>query len=79
MNDKQIIKKLTEELEQATKSKWVKLCDGTPEQGAEVLFHFADSTPKLTISGRFINGKFRRLESSYAGVTHWMPIPQDPQ
>lgn len=48
MNDKQIIKKLTEELEQATKPKWIHIGDKKPDYGVPFLLKLNGVVQKIT-------------------------------
>ena len=78
MNDKQIIKKLTEELEEATKPKWVSV-EEIPVNG-----HYGWEVGERAIA---FNGYVFEIEwdgedwCSIGGddFTHWMKTPEDPQ
>lgn len=84
MNDKQIIKRLTEELEQATKPKWISVDDKWPNECEyvsgeyEVVLIYSED---IGVTCGFIEGSqwccVNRLP--IVGVTHWMHLPESPQ
>lgn len=95
MNDKQIIKRLTQELEEATKPKWISVDEEMPNKRFEwylissdcnkpheslVTMAFLDSD----INGRAIwlvhnDGDRACGSDEWENVTHWMSLPERPQ
>jgi hypothetical protein len=73
MNDNQIIKRLTQELEEATKPKWVSVDAFEPE-----------FTGVYLVTGNDIEMELSHFcedfgwQDSYE-ITHWMELPEPPQ
>lgn len=90
MNDKQIIKKLTEELEEATKPKWVSVHDMTPDKGVCVDLYLSYGDSEGRICNCFLDSENdeywywddkveARIRFDASLVTHWMPLPEPPK
>ena len=79
MNDKQIIKKLTEELEQETKPKWISVDERLPELRERVILF--DNNGFGLVTGRRGTAEWY-LEGDLdlnANITHWQPLPEPPK
>lgn len=85
MNDKQIIKRLTQELEEATKPKWVSVHDIVPANKTGVICCCSSGHVSEMY---FYDGKFDFPYSNHEldeydleflrNITHWQPLPTPP-
>lgn len=86
MNDKQIIKKLTEELEEATKPKWIDANERLPESKGTYLCQFSDGTIETYPFEELDDGRYGITDLGLGfeatnkwHVTYWQPLPEPQQ
>ena len=80
MNDKQIIKRLTAELEEATKSKWIEFnpySENSPENDKRYIAFFDGQVKELFFCDDNYWCEFYGGE--HKNVTHWQPLPDAPE